>query len=163
MKTFTGFFGNVPLMQHSLADLIQWDGRYSVGDRAIDAQDRALLQMANEIDDLWRQGAETGRWIEATDKLQRLLEGHFRTEEKLLVDVAYPRLAEHAAEHREILADLASIRAYLDGRGSRRAARAGLKLSNFIQGVLVGHVVNTDSDYCSYIADATARSSTGCA
>ena len=59
-----------------------------------------------------------------------------------------------------MLDDLASIRAQLHGRAG---VHAGLLLSNFILGVTVGHVVNTDSDYCRYIADETAKLSTGCA
>jgi len=43
------------------------------------------------------------------------------------------------------------------------AGDAELRLSNFILGVTMGHVVNTDSDYCRYLMEEKARESTGCA
>jgi hemerythrin len=81
----------------------------------------------------------------------------------MLAEVGYPDLAKHAAEHCEMLLDLASIRKSLDGGDGVRSRYAGLRLVNFMLGVTVGHIVNTDSDYCRYIADETAMLSTGCA
>jgi hemerythrin-like metal-binding protein len=163
MKTYSGFFGHVPMMQHSLASLVRWDTDLSIGNPVIDAQDRAIFRLVNEIDELWRCGASAAQLRRIADTASRVLEVHFRCEERMLAEVGYPDLARHAAEHREMLDDLASIRAQLNRRAGVHAGYSGLLLSNFILGVTVGHVVNTDSDYCRYIADETAKVSTGCA
>ena len=62
-----------------------------------------------------------------------------------------------------MLRDLASIRMYLNSGDDATSEHAGLRLSNFILGVTVGYILNTDSDYCRYIDDETAKLSTGCA
>lgn len=163
MKTFTGVLGRVPMLQHALARGLQWGSHLSTGDPALDAQDRAIFRLVEEIDELWRHGATVSEFRRVSDKAWRVLEAHFRCEERMLVAVGYPGLAEHVAEHREILDDLASIRTYLSSDDGVTSEVAGLRLSNLILGVTVGHMLNTDSDYCRYIDDETARISTGCA
>jgi hemerythrin len=163
VKTYAGFFSRVPMMQHSLSGLVQWDEQHSIGDATLDAQDRSIFSFVGEIDDLWRLGAGTGQLRDIADKLHRVLEAHFRYEERLLAAVGYPNLAKHAAEHREMLEDLAAIRERMNDGENLNAESAGLRLSNFILGVTVGHIVNTDSDYCRYIMDEKSRESTGCA
>jgi hemerythrin-like metal-binding protein len=95
--------------------------------------------------------------------VSRVLEAHFRTEERMLAQIHYPDLARHAAEHREMVEDLASIRAYLDAAGGRHSEHAALRLANFMLGVAMGHMINTDGDYCRYLAEELATQSTGCA
>jgi hemerythrin-like metal-binding protein len=163
MKTFSGFFGRVPMMQHSLAGLVRWRDHLSIGNPAIDAQDRAIFNLVGEIDELWRHGASAAHLRGIADKASHLLDEHFHCEERMLAEVGYPDLAEHAAEHREMLLDLASIRRSLDGAGGAHSRYAGLRLVNFALGVTVGHIINTDSEYCRYIVDETAMLSTGCA
>jgi hemerythrin len=163
MKTYGGFFGNVPVMQHSLASLIQWDDHLSTDDPALDAQERAISKLVGEIDELWCRGASVVQFGGVADRASHILEAHFRYEERMLAAVGYPDLTKHAAEHHEILEDLASIRVYLNGSGESSAAHAGLRLSNFILGLTLGHILNTDSVYIRYIVDETAKLSTGCA
>ena len=129
---------------------------------ALDAQDQSIFRFVGEIDDLWRFGASIAQLHAVADKLNRVLETHFRYEERMLAGIGYPNLAMHAAEHREILEDLASIRQRMNDGGSHNSGDAGLRLSNFILGVTMGHVVNTDSDYRRYIEER-AKDSTGCA
>jgi hemerythrin len=163
MKTCRGFFGRVPMMQHTLAGLVHWRAEFSTGDNAIDIQDRAIFNLVGEIDDVWRHGASVAQVRDLAARARRLLDAHFVREERLLAEIGYPYRAQHAAEHRELLADLAAIRVDLDRDDDAHAGRAGLQLCNFLLGVVLGHMANTDSDYCAYIADETARLSTGSA
>ena len=163
MKTYRGFFGRVPMMQHTLAELVHWRAELSTGDGAIDIQDRAIFNLVGEIDAVWRHGASVAQVRDLAARASRLLAAHFLHEERLLAEIGYPHRAQHAAEHRELLEDLAAIRADLDRDDDAHAGRAGLQLSNFILGVVLGHMVNTDSDYCAYLADETDRLSIGCA
>jgi hemerythrin len=163
MKTYAWFFDRVPMMQHSLSTLVEWDDHHSIGDATLDTQDRSIFEFVREIDHLWSLGASTGQLRGVAERLNSVLEAHFRYEEGMLARIGYPNLAKHAAEHREILEDLASLRRrMMDGDGLN-SGDAGLRLSNFILGVTMGHVVNTDSDYCRYIMEEKAKESTGCA
>jgi hemerythrin len=163
MKTNIGFLDRIPMMQHALAGLVRWDDRLSIGNPAIDAQHRAIFNLVGEVDALWRGGASVTQWRGIADKANRILETHFRYEELVLAEAGYPALAEHARQHDAIRADLAAIRAYLNGSEAIGSEHAGLRLSNFILGVTMGHGINSDSDYCRYITEETAKESTGCA
>lgn len=163
MTTYSGFLGHVPFMQHALADLVRWEDHLSIGNRAIDAQDRAIFHLVGEIDELWQRDGSIAELRGIAERTSRLLVAHFHCEERLLAEVAYPALARHAAEHQEMLDDLASIQAYLNRGDGNHLGYAGLRLANFILGVTVGHVLNSDRDYCRYIMDETAKESTGCA
>jgi hemerythrin len=163
MKMHSGFFDRVPMMQHALSGLVRWGDDLSVGNPVIDAQHRAIFNLVGEIDELWRSGASVTQLRGIADKTSRILETHFRCEERMLAKAGYPALAEHAREHDEIREDLAAILAYLDGGVAVSSENAGLRLSNFILGVTMGHGIHTDSDYRRYISDETAKVSTGCA
>jgi hypothetical protein len=65
--------------------------------------------------------------------------------------------------HRELLEDLTSIHMFLNGGGKLSWVCAGLRHSNFMLGVTVGHILNADGDYTRYIVDETEKCSTGCA
>jgi hypothetical protein len=54
MKTYSGFPGCVPMVQHALAREVHWDTRLSIGDPAIDVQDRAIFGLVDEVE---RSGA----------------------------------------------------------------------------------------------------------
>lgn len=163
MKTYAWFFDRVPMMQHSLSTLVEWDDHHSIGDATLDAQDQSIFAFVREIDDLWRLGASIAQLHAIADELNRVLETHFRYEERMLAGIGYPNLARHAAEHREILEDLASLREHMIDGDDLNSGDAGLRLSNFILGVTMGHVVNTDSDYYRYLMEEKAKDSTGCA
>jgi hemerythrin-like metal-binding protein len=163
MKTYSGFPGCVPMVQHALAREVHWDTRLSIGYPAIDFQDRVIFGLVAEVDELWRRGADVAQLRAIADRATRVLEAHFRSEERMLAEIHYPDLVRHAAEHREMLADLASICACLDADGGRHSGHAALRLANFMLGVTMGHVINTDGDYCRYLADELATQSTGCA
>ncbi len=114
MKTDSGFFGRVPMMQYSFASLVQWGDHLAIDHPAIDAQHQAIFKLVGEIHALWRHGAGVGELCGIVDKLSRVLESHFHYEERLLAEIGYPDLAKHAAEHHEMLEDLASIRQHLE-------------------------------------------------
>ena len=163
MKTFSGFLGRVPMMQHCLASRVRWGDHLSIGNPEIDTQKRAIFELVDEIDELCGHDADVVQLRAFADRSRHVLEAHFDCEERMLAAVGYPDLAEHAAGHREILEDLACIRADLEGSDGHRPAGLGLRLFNFLLGVTAGHIVNADSDYCRYVSDETARLSTGCA
>jgi hemerythrin len=163
MKTYGGFFGRVPMMQHALASRVHWGTAFSIGNPVLDAQDRLIFELVAQIHDLRTHGAGAAQLRAVAEKSSRVLEVHFRCEERLLAAIGYPQLAEHAAEHEEMLEDLADIRSCLSRGDGHRSPHASLRLSNFILGVTMGHIPNTDSDYCRYIAEETAKLSTGCA
>lgn len=147
--------GSVPTVQCSLAHLVEWGDHLSVKHPAIDAQHQVIFRRVSQVHDLWRRNANLADLRAAIDRLSRVLATHFRDEERLLARTAYPSLAEHAAEHRALLGELAAIRARLSGDG-KAPPESGWPLLGFLLGVTVGHIVGSDLEYCDYVAASPA-------
>jgi hemerythrin len=164
MKSLRGsLFDRVPIMQHALAGLVRWGDHLSTGNPAIDAQHRAIFNLIVEIDELWRNGAGGAQLRGVAERARRMLETHFRCEERMLAKARYPALADHAREHDKILEDLAAIRESLNDCSGIRPDNAGLRLCNFILNETMAHGITSDGDYCTYLTDETGKDSTGCA
>jgi hemerythrin len=144
-------FGSVPMVQYSLAHLVEWGDHLSVNHPAIDAQHQVIFKRVAQVHDLWRRNANLVDLRAAVDRLSGVLETHFRDEERMLAETAYPRLAEHAAEHRALLGELAAIRSGLCGDG-KAPPESGWSLLGFLLGVTVGHIVGSDIEYCHHVA-----------
>jgi hemerythrin-like metal-binding protein len=144
-------FGSLPMVRYSLAHLVEWGDHLSVEHPAIDAQHQVIFERVAEVHDLWRRNADLADLRAAVDRLNSVLEVHFRYEERMLAETAYPNLAAHAAEHRALLGELASMRARLSGDG-KAPPESGWALIGFLLGVTVGHIVSSDIEYCHYVA-----------
>jgi len=76
---------------------IVWDPQFSVQVEEIDAQHQELFSTVNHLIDL-----HAGNSKELYPVLKRLvdyLSQHFRTEQKLMMEMGYPDLARHIKEH----------------------------------------------------------------
>jgi hemerythrin len=158
MTDRNGFFGRVPMMQYSLANLVQWGDHLSVDHPGIDAQHEGIFKLVGETHDLWRGNADIVKLRAVVDKLDNVLASHFGYEERMLAENAYPRLAEHAAEHNMMLQELSSIRERMDG-DSKALPEPGWVLLNFMLGVTIGHILSSDIDYCRHITENRAQGS----
>lgn len=148
-------FGPLPALRYSLTRLVEWGEHLSVDHPSLDAQHEAIFRLVGRVHDLWRRNADVTDLRAAVEKLHGALEGHFHYEERMLAATAYPSLAEHAAEHRALLAELEAIRQCLTGSG-KAPPESGWCLLNFLLGVTVGHIVGSDVDYCSHLAGGAA-------
>lgn len=144
-------FGASPLAQYSLSRRAEWDQHLSVDHPSIDAQHKVIFEHVDEVHDLCRRDANLGDLRVAVDRLNGILEAHFRYEERMLAETTYPHLAEHAAEHRVLLGELAAIRASLGGDG-KAPPESGRALVDLLRVVTVGHIESRDIEYCRYVA-----------
>ncbi len=160
MKNNGAFFGRVPMMQYSLKNLVQWGEHLSVDHPGIDAQHEVIFNLVGEVHDLWRCNASLIELSAVVDKLADVLGNHFRYEERMLGETDYPKLPEHAGEHRMMLEELETIRQRLSGDG-KALPEPGWVLLNFMLGVTVGHILSSDIDYCEYISENHAGGAEG--
>ena len=161
MPLRNAYFGNAPLARYSMGHLIQWGSELSVDDPHIDAQHQAIFALAMEVHDHWRRNAGLAELRTLVDKLFNVLQSHFSYEERLLKEMGYPQLEKHAAEHRGMLDELARIRQHLTNSRSRTPLPPGFALFNFVLGLTVGHICNSDLDYCQYAAKLESRADAG--
>lgn len=158
MSTDNALFGRMQLQHLSVSNLIQWGDHLSVEHPGIDAQHKAIFDLGAKVYENWRAGGSASFLGPAVDKLASLLETHFAYEERLLAEIGYDGLEEHAAEHRAMLAEMALLKqrfpTFEDGRrqpgGSLLAP--GWFVMQFILGFSIGHVMSNDMRYCATLA-----------
>lgn len=154
MSVNNALFGRIQLQHLSVNHLIQWGDHLSVGHAGIDAQHKAIFDMGIEVYENWRSGGGIDSLRVVVDKLARLLQAHFAYEERLLAEIGFPALAEHAAEHRSMLSDLALMQSRFREIKNGHEARAGSLLApgwsvmQLVLGFTIGHVMSSDMGYC---------------
>jgi len=141
----------------SLKRLVTWGDHLKVDQKEIDAQHEGIFGIAMEISDLWQRHGDLDQLKAVAEKLAKVLEAHFRYEERQLAEIVYPKLVEHQAEHKVMLDELQGIRNRLDRMGNGNVQmEPGFLVLSYILGVTVGHIVHSDMDYGAF-----ARASAG--
>ena len=139
----------------SLLQLISWGDHLKVDHASLDAQHEAIFQLAIDVADTWHRHGDLNELKTLAEKLANVLEAHFRYEEAQLEAVCYPKLDEHKHEHTMMLDELQIIRDRLERMKPGAAQMApGWLLHNFILGVTVGHIGQSDMEYCVFARTA---------
>ena len=84
--------------------LTTWNRELECGNITIDAQHRGLFQMVNHLHDQIVAGKGKDVLGPTLKKLTRYTVEHFQTEEKLMLSMGYPNLAEHKQKHDNLAA-----------------------------------------------------------
>ena len=82
---------------------IFWDNAFACGNETIDRQHQSLIAQANGLLLLTTQNPSCAALNAAIDTAFMHVADHFRDEERILQEVGFPGLAEHAAEHARLL------------------------------------------------------------
>ncbi len=149
MAEFHGLSG-FPLKQ-----LIVWGDHYKVDQPQIDAQHQGIFDIALEIVEIWHDHRDLGELKAVAERLEKVLEAHFRYEERQLEAIGYTKLDEHRSEHRMMLGQLQSIRHRLELiEPGALHSEPGFLLLSYIFGVTVGHIAHSDMDYRAFARQA---------
>ena len=131
-----------------MANRFQWKSSYSVGNPVLDEQHQKLLALCEEAtkyeDVMDSDGAE--RYFAILTELSYYLGTHFQTEEALLRECNYPRLAEHIAEHNEARKRFHEF-VYAAGRG----ALDRHVLREYLADWWRHHILGSDMRYRDYL------------
>ncbi|MHC1791232.1 diguanylate cyclase [Solidesulfovibrio sp.] len=82
---------------------IFWDAAFACGNETIDRQHQSLIAQANALLLLTTQNPSCAALNDAIDTAFLHVAEHFRDEERILREIGFPGLAEHAAEHDRLL------------------------------------------------------------
>jgi diguanylate cyclase (GGDEF)-like protein/hemerythrin-like metal-binding protein len=131
--------GRLPLL------LFHWTPAHEVGVKLIDAQHRRLVELLNELGELLKSGAERDAIVAALGALVMFTTGHFKTEERLMVDQPGWSLAtQHAQEHQKLLDDVTSLVVQVDAQSMTRTVR-------FLQEWLLRHITTMDAPLAAWL------------
>jgi hemerythrin len=131
---------------------IAWNPDLATGSSQIDDQHLRLFQLFNDLEEAMarRQGeAEVGRTLNA---LSVYVVAHFRMEEELMGQWAYPGLEAHRKDHRTMRVQVEAMvdQYHAVGLDPTLVLRA-------MQRWLIGHVQNEDKAMAQFLVAAQAR------
>jgi len=131
---------------------ILWDPDLSVGVEAIDAQHQELF---GRIDRL----LEAIRERHGAEEVARLLEylgeyvlAHFSSEEKLMLEQAYPHYDAHRQEHLRFVREFGALRAEHEKEGPTAALL--IRVTNRVTAWLREHIYRADRDLAAFLRDS---------
>jgi len=130
-------------------DLV-WDSGLSVHVKEIDEDHRRLVDLFNILTHSVVEG-DAANYIEAVlEELISCTVWHFRHEERLMLKYGYEGLAEHKAEHRELIDSVKTLQ--------QKFQQQGKAVSNedieFLEHWLTEHIFVADMQMGSYLAEA---------
>lgn len=123
---------------------MEWKKEFSVGIQEIDEQHKTLVDYITSIEQTVI-GQE--RWLavhSALDRAADFAQIHFAVEESLMRIHAYPRLEEHAAEHRCLSDYVATL------QEKALTTDVSEEMVAFIQGWLEVHIPTHDMPYAAH-------------
>jgi hemerythrin-like metal-binding protein len=156
-------FGRMQLQHLSMNNLIQFGDHLSVEHPAIDAQHKTIFNLGTKVYEGWRNGGSIDILRPAVDKLANLMHSHFAFEEKVLAEIDYEDLKNHAAEHRSMLDELSIMHDKFRNIKAGEETRAGSLLApgwpimQFVLGFTIGHVMSSDMAYCQTLMASRDR------
>ncbi|HEX9402335.1 MAG TPA: bacteriohemerythrin [Anaeromyxobacter sp.] len=122
--------------------MLEFDPVLLTGIDEIDAQHRELFGRVNAL-------LESSRSHRSREEVVRLLEflgsyvvDHFASEERMMVEGAYPKLEGHRAEHRQLVKELEILRHELKSEGP--SAIFVIRVGNRVTEWLREHIYRTD-------------------
>jgi hemerythrin len=129
---------------------LSWRNDWLLGLHEIDEQHIALAAQLNRIHDVMvREGTRQKCDSKACHHLHHLVDmtrKHFRNEERVMRDLAFPGLAEHHREHVMLLAELQDLIRDIED-GEREFSLTTLKSLKLWQ---IDHVISSDREFMEY-------------
>lgn len=129
-----------------MKDLI-WDNTLSVEIGEIDDDHKKLVDLFNMLNHSVDRG-DSADYIEAVlEELVSCTVWHFRHEERLMLKFGYEAMAEHKAEHEQLIES---------ARGLQQKFQQGKTISSedieFLEHWLTGHILGVDMELGSFLA-----------
>lgn len=121
---------------------VSWSEELSVGVEVLDNQHKKLVAMLNDLE----AAIEHGQGREACDdivtRMSDYAQEHFKTEEALMREHAFPDLEAHVLEHEDFVVKVMDI--YFDP-GSEQSSPEGVLA--FLRDWLMNHISKSDKAY----------------
>ena len=132
--------------------LLEWNSELDVGVAELNRQHQRLIDIANELYRLSRQGNNEYAMRRVMDSLINYTATHFRYEEMLMERYGYPDLAAHQEKHARLVEKVMGFKHRID-RGELLVD----ELMDFIREWLNRHIRHTDQEYTAHLNQQGVR------
>jgi hemerythrin len=133
---------------------LEWTAALAVGDEDIDDQHRELFRRAARLIAALRKG-DRAEVLPTLAYLEAYVVHHFEGEERLMRELGYSGLTDHAAAHRAFRHEFAEMVADFEARGP--TALVALTLHNRLSAWLREHLGGVDLALGQFLAARTRR------
>ena len=131
-----------------MKDLV-WSYVLSVGNDEIDEDHHRLIDLFNILNHSVTQGDDPDYLAAVLEELINLTVWHFSHEERLMVKHGYQGLAEHKAEHQELINSVKALQSKILAAG-KLVVDDDLE---FLERWLTEHILSTDMKLGSFLAE----------
>jgi len=127
--------------------LINCNAMLSVGVKQFDDEHHQLVEITNQLHDAIKAGSGAQAVKETLQQLSEFATRHFQSEEQLLAQYEFPKLAEHQLAHQEILIRLGRFQIELQDN----VQPIQNHLMQFLLDWLTSHTKAVDKQYGSFL------------
>lgn len=85
---------------------LQWRGEFDTGIHEMDVEHRELIGQIMELQQSLAEVADSGRVLEALERIYAMIADHFALEERVMRKIRYKAYADHKEDHDILLDDL---------------------------------------------------------
>lgn len=133
--------------QDDRMELVEWDEKFSVGIREIDAQHKKLFRIINSV----FEGITENRTHEvvkaALDDIIDYTRYHFSTEERLFEKYKYPDAEQHKKQHMDLLEQVTNLQSQF----AEDAPGVSVELLDLLTRWLQEHILHHDQHYAPFL------------
>ena len=132
----------------SIVERIGWEQKYSVDIEEIDAHQKKMFELFNQLIDIKDSGIEdTKVYLNMISEISEHGKVYFSTEEKYLKKKRYPDFETHSKTHRQFIKSFISLRREI----SEDIANLTDDVIKELQDWLVDHILTLDSLYIPFL------------
>ncbi len=128
---------------------IAWTPDLKVGVDLIDDQHKQLIEKMNELDRAVKHSRGVPKIIKTLDFLIEYTDFHFGTEEKNMVEMAYPKYEYHSGQHKEFVNTLKNLEMDFEEEGATQALAESI--NTFMFNWLVKHIKTVDVQFGRFL------------
>lgn len=129
-------------------DLFAWSESFAIGDTFVDAQHKQLFSILSRLHWSMDNGDSQALVEKTLNELIDYTQQHFRDEEALMESVQYPGLANHKAQHDELINKVEDMmEEFLDGEPVLT-----IELLIFLKEWLISHIAEEDAKIGRFLA-----------
>lgn len=128
---------------------IQWDNDLNTGNPVVDGQHQELCRRVGLLVDACREGGAKKAVQDTIGFIEAYMDEHFATEEKFMIEINFPDIEEHKAEHREFCTQVDRIKKLFGIHGADYSL--AIDSINTIFSWVGSHIHGRDKAFCRYI------------
>lgn len=129
---------------------VEWTPDFQVGSRAMDLQHQQLIEIVNRYRNALNREVPRTELVTIFEEVADYARHHFREEESLMIEHAYPGYAAHRQVHCRLIDRVTELLLNLRA-GDPAAAR---QVQSFLTHWLTAHILDTDVKYKPFVQRA---------